>query len=96
MTFVHQFPSGLRCVIHVADDPPADVSSHVLNVRWSGGRMRKRYVEEYLEFTKHVNQTCADLWGKRIAYVVGISPNVWEMWGFSPNSPPELLKVLRS
>lgn len=96
ITFCHRFSSGLTCVIHAADVPPADGTSHKLQVCWSGGKMKKRYVAEYLEFTKHVNQTCADLWGKRIAYVVGISPEVCEMWGFSPGAKPELLKVLRS
>lgn len=26
--------------------------------------MKKRYAAEYLAFTKHVNQTCADLMGQ--------------------------------
>lgn len=94
ITFCHRFPSGLRCVIHADDLPPADGEPHQLQVCWSGGKMKKRYIAEYLQFTKHVNQTCADLWGKRIAYVVITGPNTYEMWGFTPGEKPELLKAV--
>ena len=53
ITFCHRFPSGLRCVIHADDLPPANGSAHQLKVCWSGGKMKKRYTAEYLEFTKH-------------------------------------------
>ena len=92
ITFCHRFPSGLRCVIHADDEPPADGSAHQLQVRWSGGKMKKRYVAEYLEFTKHVNQTCADTW-KRIAYCVAILMlALGRCWGFAPGEEPELVK----
>src|SRR5690242_19499732 len=94
VTFVHRFSGGLCCVIHASDEPPADGKSHELNVRWSGVRMKAKYVREYIGFALEVNQILANTWGKRLMYAVETSPARWQFWGFEPAGNPELLKEL--
>jgi hypothetical protein len=88
MKFVHRFSARVTCTLEIMDDPPEAGVSHMRGCVWSSQPKRK-HLTEYLFWMHSVNSHLANLWKKKIGYLVQRSNSSWEFWNYEPGKPPK-------
>lgn len=96
-TYRGDFGNGLVCTV-TFDKPPVKGHFEVMPIEWS----RKPTREEldggvgarYVKWINGIREELATRWNMTFIAAVNAEKNRTEMWGFKPNQPATLLKVL--
>jgi hypothetical protein len=90
-TFKHDFGDGVSCTLEVADAPPANKDSGLIQkVTWSKDP-GPHGVRRYVAWMNSVNFQLSKEWNVSICHVFQISRFEWEAWGYWPGMSPKIL-----
>jgi hypothetical protein len=94
MKYTHRFNSRLTCTVEIADHVVEPGEPHIVKTLWSE-KPKKKNVPEYVRWMHLVNDRYSKQFNLRIMYVFQLGPkfNDWQVWGYSPEAPPQRLEM---